>query len=274
MNLKVAEKPESVTIGFEGHYFVSYMGVEKVDGEADGGIVKLEGDKVTSFTVGMVDPKGLVLFDDHLVTTDVTKVWKVNEKGEKEVLAGPDEFPSQPMFLNDIALAPDGGSILVTDMGAVKKMFGPDGLWPLESEGAKALPKLGRVYRIDKAGKVTEVVAPASFIRCPNGIDVLEDGTIRLAEFFDGKILEQSNDAWKTIASGHRTADAIVHDAKGRYYVSEVGTGRVTRYEADGTGQTELGEGLQSAADMFIDEENQKLIIPDTAAGELVFIDL
>ncbi len=111
---------------------------------------------------------------------------------------------------------------------------------------------------------------------CPNGVDYLPDGRIRVAEFFTGRILERDGEGWKVLASGHRSSDAIVHDSKGRFYVSEVRTGRVTRYEADGSGQTELSEdlGMQSAADMFVDEENGMLIIPDTKAGKLFLIGL
>lgn len=273
-NLAVATRPESVTIGFSGDYFVSYMGVEKVDGEADGGVVRVKGDRVMYFCEGMTDPKGIVFFGDHLMTTDITKIWKVNQTGEKELFVGPEDFPNPPKFLNDIAVSPDGESILVTDMGEVKRMFGPDGLWPLDSEEAKSVPQEGRVYRISPLGKVTEVIAPNPHTLFPNGVDVLDDGTLRIASFFKGEVLEQTESGWKTIARGHRTADAIVHDAKGRFYVSEVGTGRVTRYDADGSSPHELGEGLRSAADMFVDESAQKLIIPDTAAGELVFVDL
>ncbi len=141
---------------------------------------------------------------------------------------------------------------------------------------AKALPVLGRVYRITLDGEITEVIAPNDEMPCPNGVDMLADGTIRVAAFFKGNILERDGDGWKTIATGHRSADAIVHDSKGRFYISEVKTGRVTRYEADGSGQTELGEdmGIQSAADMFVDEENGMLIVPDTKAGKLFFIAL
>ena len=80
--------------------------------------------------------------------------------------------------------------------------------------------------------------------------------------------------AWKTIAKNHRSADGIGHDSKGRFYVSEVMTGKVTRYEADGSGRTELGAGLTSAADLLVDEKENSLIIPDTKAGKLFFIPL
>jgi sugar lactone lactonase YvrE len=145
-------------------------------------------------------------------------------------------------------------------------------LWHLDSPEAKALPVSGRVYRITLDGKVTEVIAPNADMPCPNGVDQLADGTIRVAEFFLGNILERKGDGWKVIAKGHRSADGIVHDSKGRFFVSEVFTGRVTSYERDGSGQKELGEGFKSAADIVVDEKDGVLMVPDTKAGKLFFI--
>ena len=275
--LTVGANPEAMTRGFGGKLYVSMMGETRTEGDGNGGITVIEDGVPKVFCDGMDDPKGIVMFGDFLVTTDFRKMWKVDSKGKKEVLAAAEDFPHPPLFLNDVVLSPDGKSILVTDMGDLKKMNDPDGkLWPLDSEGAKALPALGRVYRITLDGEVTEVIPANADMPCPNGVDQLADGRIRVAEYFTGRILEWEGDGWKVLASGHRSSDAIVHDSRGRFYVSEVRTGRVTRYEADGTGQTELGEelGMQSAADMFVDEENGMLIVPDTKAGKLFYIGL
>jgi hypothetical protein len=51
-------------------------------------------------------------------------------------------------------------------------------------------------------------------------------------------------------------------------------TGRVTRYEANGSGQTELDKGLKAAADHFLDEKALALIVTISKAGELAFIAL
>ena len=109
----------------------------------------------------------------------------------------------------------------------------------------------------------------------PNGIDVLPDGRIRIAEFFHGNVLEWNKGTWTTLATGHRSGDGIVHDRKGRhFYISEVRTGNVFRYNADGSGKTPLGTGLLSAADHFLDEDAGVLIVPDSKAGNLVFLAL
>jgi len=272
--ISVGPNPESVTKGFDGKYFVTLMGTTRNPGDGDGSIVQLDGDQVKPFVTGLNDPKGIVFIADSLVTADFTQVWTINSKGEKTLLAGPDAFPNPILFLNDVVAAPDGKSVLVTDMGARDKLAGPDGVfWPIDCAEAKAIPAVGRVYRITLDGKVTEVVAADEKMKCPNGIDMLPDGTIRVAEFFTGNIYECSKDGFKELATGHRSADAIVHDSKGNFYVTEVRTGNVWRY-APGGEKTKMGEGLTAAADAFVDEKAGMLVVPETKAGQLVFLPL
>lgn len=273
--LPVGDTPESVTKGFGGAYFVTLMGTSRKQGDGDGKIVKVQDDKVTVITEGLDDPKGIVFVGNRLITADFDKVWSVDAKGKKTLLAGPSAFPTTPTFLNDVVVSPDKKSVLITDMGAMTKMRGPDGkLFDVGSAEHKAIPVVARVFQVSLDGKVTEVIAPNPKMLNPNGIDVMADGRIRIAEFFTGDVLEWNKGKWKTLAKGHRSGDGLVHDSKGRFYVSEVFTGRVTRYEADGSGQTELGQGLLSAADHCLDEKAGVLIVPDSKAGNLVFIGL
>ncbi|MEY3958769.1 MAG: hypothetical protein RJA37_1372 [Verrucomicrobiota bacterium] len=274
-SLPVGATPESVTKGFGGAYYVTLMGASRKQGDGDGKIVKVQDDKVTVLTEGLDDPKGVVFVANRLITADFDKVWSVDSKGKKTLLAGPSAFPTPPTFLNDVVVSPDKKSVLITDMGAVTKMRGPDGkLFAVGSAEHKAIPIIARVFQVTLDGKVTEVIAPTAKMLNPNGIDMMANGRIRIAEFFTGDVLEWNKGKWKTLAKGHRSGDGIVHDSKGRFYVSEVMTGRVTRYEADGSGQTELGQGLLSAADHYLDEKAGVLIVPDSKAGNLVFIGL
>jgi hypothetical protein len=126
-NLAVGATPESVTKGFGGKYFVTLMGASRKAGDGDGKIVKVDGDKVTVLTEGLDDPKGIVFVANQLITADFDKVWSIDAKGKKTLLAGPDAFPTPPTFLNDVVVSPDKKSVLITDMGAVTKMRGTDG---------------------------------------------------------------------------------------------------------------------------------------------------
>jgi sugar lactone lactonase YvrE len=275
--LAVGANPESVTRGFDGDLFVSIMGPTRKRDDGDGKVVRVRGETVTDFTTGLNDPKGIVFAGGQLITADFDTVWRIDAQGKKTVLAGPKDFPFPPAFLNDVEVEPSGQSILVTDMGDVAKMRDANNqLWARNSAQAKDIKVIARVYRISLAGKVTEVIPPDARMLNPNGVDVLKDGRIRIAEFFSGDVLEWNQGKWKAIAKGHRSGDGIVHDSKGNFYISEVMFGKVTRYQRGNPVGQELsaGLGLKSAADIVVDEAHGQLIIPDSKAGELVFIAL
>jgi sugar lactone lactonase YvrE len=272
--LAVGATPESVVRGFDGKLYVTLMGTKREKGDGDGGVVMVDGDKVMPFTSGLDDPKGIVFAGGKLITTDFDTVWSIDGKGEKTALAAPSAFPKPPLFLNDVAVEPGGKSILVTEMGDLKAMFAADGSFlPLESEEAKNLPPLGRLYRIGLDGQVSVVIDHAPEFPNPNGVDILADGTILIAEFFRGTLMEWKTGKWRKISEDHRSGDGIVNDGKGNLYLTEVRTGRVWHVRAD-TGERKLLATLQSAADLILDGEKRQLIVPDSKAGLLVFIPL
>jgi sugar lactone lactonase YvrE len=272
--LAVGATPESVVRGFNGKLYVTLMGETKEKGDRDGKVVMVDGETVTVVTEGLNDPKGIVFVGGKLITTDQDTLWAIDEKGNKTVFAGPDAFPKAPLFLNDIVVEPSGESILVTEMGDLKAMFGTDGkLWPLDGEEAKNLPPLGRIYRVTLDGKVSIAIDHSAEFPNPNGVDALDDGTILIAEFFRGALMAWKAGEWRKISDDHRSGDGIVHDGEGNLYLTEVMTGRVFHIKA-ASGEKKLLATLQSAADLILDSENKRLIVPDSKAGVLAFISL
>ncbi|HVU26114.1 MAG TPA: hypothetical protein VHE13_18425 [Opitutus sp.] len=274
-SITVGATPESVVPGFDGKLFVTLMGTQRAKGDGDGKIVVVDGDKVSDFTTGFDDPKGLVFVGGRLITSDFDKVWAVDASGTKTLLAGPDAFPTPPLYLNDNVVEPDGTTILVTDMGDVSRMTSSDGaFWPLDSADARNLVPRGRVYRITLDGKVSVAIDHSPEMPDPNGVDELADGTILLDEFFRGTLLAWKAGKFRVVSDDHRSADGIVHDrAEANFYLTEVRTGRVWWIEA-ATGAKHLLAKLESAADLHLDEANRQLIVPDSKAGKLVFIPL
>lgn len=272
-SLAVGATPESVVPGFGGKLYVTLMGTKRAKGDGDGKIVVVDGTKVSDFTTGLDDPKGIVFAGDRLITTDFDKVWAVDAKGAKTLLAGPDAFPKPPMFLNDVAVEPGGRSVLVTDMGDLPAMLQPDGaFWPLDSQQAKNLKPHGRVYRITLDGKVSVAIDHAPEMPNPNGVDALADGTILVGEFFRGTLLAWKDGKWKQLSDDHRGADGITHDTKAEnLHITEVRSGRVWHVKA-ATGEKRLLATLESAADQWFDEANGVLIVPDSKAGKLVWL--
>ena len=136
--VKIGERPESLTKGFGGKYYVTVM--NSPDKEGDAVIKVLDGDKSKVFAKGLNEPKGIAFTGKYLVTADQTRVMKIDRKGNVSVLADKKDFPREVSFLNDVAASHDRKSVYVTDMGAISKMFDPDKertLWPLDSKQAK-----------------------------------------------------------------------------------------------------------------------------------------
>jgi sugar lactone lactonase YvrE len=216
----------------------------------------------------------MVFVGGKLVTTDFDKIWSIDAQGKKTLLAGPDAFPHPPLYLNDVVVEPGEKSILVADMGNLAAMHSSPGVfWPLDSQQAKDLKPLGRIYRVTLEGSVSVVIDQSPRMPNPNGVDVLADGTIRIAEFFRGTLLEWKSGEWRQISNDHRSADGIVHDNAGNIFLTEVRTGRVWHIKA-GSGEKHLLTTLQSAADLYLDLPNRQLLVPDSKAGLIVFIPL
>lgn len=113
--ISIAKRPESVTKGFGGDYYVTVMRSSEKSG--DGGIQRIKGDKVADFATGLNEPKGIGFTGEFLVTTDVTKVWKIDAEGKKSLLAEKSDFPHEVRYLNDVAVAADNKSVFVSRVG-------------------------------------------------------------------------------------------------------------------------------------------------------------
>ena len=112
--LKIGVRPESVTKGFGGKYYVTVM--NSPDTEGDGVVKVVDGDKSSVFAKGMDEPKGIAFTGKYLVTADQTKVWKIDRKGKVSVLADKKNFTRNVSFLNDVAVSSDRKSVFVLSL--------------------------------------------------------------------------------------------------------------------------------------------------------------
>lgn len=271
--IAVGPNPESVARAFGGRLHVTLMGASRQQGDGDGKIVSINAaGQVAVLSEGFDDPKGLVFSGNRLITVDFDRVWSIDGAGRKTLLAGPEAFPTPPLYLNDVVVEVDGESVLVTDMGARDRMLASPGkFWPLDSDEARKIPVRGRVYRVTLDGKVSVVLDHDARMPIPNGIDRLPNGTLRIAEFFLGTILEWQAGTWRRIGDDYRSIDGLAHDGPNRLFATEVFTGRVWEVNAV-DGKRTLLATLQSAADLMLDYTEMALIVPDSKAGELAFI--
>ncbi len=263
--LKVGSNPESITKGFNDNYYVTVMnGSEPGDAE----LVEISPEGVKVFAKGFDQPKGIAYIQDNLYFSDVTRVWKVDKEGNATIFVDADGFPEEVRYLNDVASDAAGNGLYVADMGATQYMRDENNeLWPLESEEAKQVPRLGRIYHIDLAGGVTIVQDTSALMLNPNGVGVDNQGNLMVGSFFLGNFLVDKDGVLTPLEGQFRGADAVEQGKSGNYYVSSWTQGAV--WEIDGETQQSrvLIEGLRSAADFYLEEEKGRLLLPDMKEG-------
>ena len=261
----VGIKPESITKGFNGNYYVTVMnGKEKGDGE----VVEISSKGVRIFAKGFDEPKGIVYLNNHLYFSDVTRIWMVDKKGNASVFIKKDDFTKEVLYLNDVAIDAEGKGIYTADMGATKYMRDENNkLWPLDSEQAKLVPKLGRIYHISTEGQVTIEQDTSSLMLNPNGVGVDNNGNIMVGSFFLGNFLVKRDGELTPLKGQFRGADAVEQDRKGNYYASSWVLGTVWKIDGKTEESTVLIDDLESAADFYLEEDKGRLLLPDMMTG-------
>jgi len=270
--LKVGENPESITKGFNGNYYVTIMNGNE---DGDGEVAEISENGVKVFAKGFDQPKGIAFVDGHLYLSDVTRVWKVDKDGNASVFAKKEDFPEEVLYLNDVSTDADGKGIYVADMGDTKYMRDENGsLWPLDSEQAKLVPQVGRIYHIDLNGKITIAQAPSPLMTNPNGVGIDNKGDILVGDFFSGNFLIKRNGRLTPLKGQFRGADGVEQDSKGNYYVSSWVQGKVWKLDGKTEASTILMEGLKSAADFYLEEDKGRLLLPDMLAGTVYSVEI
>ena len=268
----VGIKPESITRGFNDNYYVTLMNGSE---EGDGEIAEISRKGIRVFAAGFDEPKGIVYLKYHLYFSDLTRVWKVDQDGNASIFISEEDFPEEPLYLNDVAVDAEGEGIYVTDMGATSYMRDENNdLWPLDSEQARLVPQLGRIYHVDLEGEVTIAQDTSPLMLNPNGVGVDNKGDIMVGAFFLGNFLVKRDGILTPLKGQFRGADAVEQDSNGHYYVSSWALGTVWKID----GQTEetavLIDGLASAADFYLEEDQGRLLLPDMVAGKIYAVDL
>lgn len=263
--VNVGVKPESITKGFNDNYYVTVMN-GKEDG--DGEVVEISNKGVKVFAKGFDEPKGIVYLDGQLYFSDVTRIWSVDKDGKASVFIEKDDFPKEVLYLNDVAIDAEGKGIYVVDMGDTKYMRDENNeLWPLDSEEAKLVPKLGRIYHVDLEGQVSIAQDTSPLMLNPNGVGIDNNGNIMVGAFFLGNFLVKQDGELTPLRGQYRGADAVEQDSKGNYYVSSWALGTVWKIDGITEESTVLIDGLKSAADFYLEEEKGRLLLPDMMTG-------
>ncbi|WP_406693775.1 PQQ-dependent sugar dehydrogenase [Singulisphaera sp. Ch08] len=247
--------PESVALNSKGQVFVSVIGEPGRDG--DGAVLKIEQGKAVPFASGFDDPKGLVAHQESLFLADKTRVWRIDGKGKATVFAPASAFPTPPLFLNDLAVDVESGTLYVSDSG--------------DRKGGG-----GAVYRISPKGAVSQVLDKKQFpeLHTPNGL--LLDGAshLLLADFGTGVLsrIKLADHSVERLADGLGAADGLAWDQFGRLFVSDWKGGRVFVIARPGAKPVLLAQGLKNAADLTVESATKQLLVPDMGGGTVVAV--
>ena len=270
--IKIGVNPESITKGFNDNYYVTLMnGSEDGDGE----VVEISKNGVKVFAKGFDEPKGIVFLKDHLYLSDLTRIWKVDINGNASVFIKKEDFPEEVLYLNDVAVDAESKGIYVSDMGATKYMRDENNvLWPLDSEQAQLVPQLGRIYHVDLEGHVSIAQDTSSLMLNPNGVGIDNNGNIMVGAFFLGNFLVKRDGKFTPLKGQFRGADGVEQDSKGNYYVSSWASGTVWKIDGISEESIILIDGLKSAADFYLEEDKERLLLPDMVAGMIYAVDI
>ncbi|HEX4610062.1 MAG TPA: PQQ-dependent sugar dehydrogenase [Urbifossiella sp.] len=250
------KNPESVVVTPDGRAFVTEIGEFGKDG--DGRVAVVANGKATTFVDGLDDPKGIAFFAKWLFVADNTKVLRIDVATKKtDIFAPANAFPVPPLFLNDVAVDPESGTVFVSDSG--------------DRKGGG-----GAVYRITQQGLVSTVVNGKTLpgLNTPNGLALDGASNLILADFGAGNLyrVKLSTGDSEKIAEGLDGADGLAWDHYGRLFVSSWKTGTVHVIPRPGDKPVLLAKGFQSAADIGMSADRKEILVPDMKAGTLSVI--
>lgn len=244
--------PESVAVGPDGRYYVSNVGQP---GQPGDGAIKVVKDRVVEdLATGLDDPKGVVIWEEQLYVADIDRVWQISLSGQRELFIGPEDFPTPPRFLNDVAFAPSSDYLYISDT------------------------QLGIIFRVRAClcGGVRIFAERARFpeLQGPNGLAFDREGNLLVIDFSTGKLLRITSDgSGEVIGEGFGGGDGLAIDAEGNLYISDYKGGKIFKRAPDGATEI-IAQGLKAPADIAIDLERNLLLVPEFSGDRLRLIPL
>ena len=118
-SIAVGPRPESITKGWDGKFYVSIQGPSGALGTFDGEVRQLDIDTgvVTPFVAGLENPRGITFTGKYLVVADQVKIFRIDRQGNVVLLAAAPQFPFTANFFNDVAAEEGGKAVYVAEMG-------------------------------------------------------------------------------------------------------------------------------------------------------------
>lgn len=232
-------------------------------------------------------PNGLALDKDGFIwvaETAMRALVKLSLEGEYEVIAthyGAEQF----LFLNDVAIAPNG-DIYVTDSGIpLESLSGGEG--EEFNPDYRNLPYDGRIYCVDP--KTREVQRIDNGIEFTNGIAFGPDGYLYANETMSGNIYRYKYDEGKVTGKRElfgnvienfnvdelKGPDGMKFGADGNLYVCVFGQGDVTVLGRDGAVVKRIKTEGSMPTNLCFDKEGEKKIyVTEVETGTVQIYDV
>ena len=286
-SVAVGTRPESITRAWGGKFYVSIQGASGSLGVFDGEVRQIDLDTgvFSTFVSGLENPRGLAFTGEFLIAADQQKIWKMDQAGNKTLLAEVSQFPFTANFFNDAAPEHGGQAVYVTEMGRrdiIRIGATPPAnnvLIPVDSDAAYAVPATSRVYRITMDGQISSMFEPSRKLLVMNGVTEPkkgQGGRLLALDFFHGSVVsvDLGQGTKNIIATALRGCDGIEQATDGTIFVTSFENGQVWKMDENGENLHQLlgGQGFQSLADPYLDEAAHKLYVPNTATGAVMIV--
>ena len=290
MTIAVGPRPESITKGWDGKFFVSIQGASGALDVIDGEIRRLDipTGTVVTFASGLVNPRGITFTGCYLVVADERAVWRFDRQGNRVKLLDaaqlPPVTPPAAIFFNDAAAEDGGKAVYVSEMGRRDLIRIPPPpppanrvLIPVDSQAAYDIPATSRVYRITMEGQFRSVFEPSRKLLVINGVtEIKRRHKLLVLDFFHGNVVEVDlkKGTKSILATALRGADGVEQASDGTIFVSSFDNGAVWRLDEDGENQRQLLKdvGFQTTADFYLDEPAGLLYVPNTPGGHIIVL--
>ena len=291
MTIAVGPRPESITKGWDGKFFVSIQGPSGALNVVDGEIRRLDIQTATvdpvPFATGLINPRGITFTGRYLVVADQLAVWRFDRQGNRVKLLDaaqlPPVTPPEAIFFNDAAAEDGGKAVYVSEMGRrdlIRVAAVPPALpvlIPVDSQAAYDIPATSRVYRITMDGQFRSVFEPSRKLLVINGVtEIKRRHKLLVLDFFHGNVVEVDlkKGTKSILATALRGADGVEQAADGTIFVSSFDNGAVWRLDEDGENPRVLLKdvGFQTTADFYLDERAKQLYVPNTPGGHIIVL--
>ncbi len=237
--------PEGVVIAPDGNIYVTNLGQPGIN--EDGFISLVQDKEISIFAQGLNDPRGIIWAGEHFLVADVARIWKVSESGNIEAWVTSRDFPTPPKLLSDLAIDEDG-NVYVSDRQS------------------------GIVFRISSNREVTTLDWTQSLLSASNGLLVVEEGGVLVADFSQGVVWRGTpGGESQLLAEDLGNPDGLAQDSEGNLYISDAQQGRIWKRSADGQ-QNVLLQGLKRPTDLALIDN--RLLIVELDADRITFFNL